>query len=143
MNRIQQRMTTHILTSTQIASEIASFHSPCLICGGLDFSLTHRGEWICVECDPARGLSGSVAARILLCETPSGSWEAVDRRKALMRLTERLALEEVDGTVFSHNGEDWAAWVAEDGSTCYQSLAYHNPGAVADRIRRKEVPKVW
>jgi len=138
MSRIQNIANNRpsLLTSSQIQALVGQEHVPCPSCGGIDWTVTHKGEWICVECDPARALSTKgIAIRLLLVER-DGRWVAADHRCETQRQRDSKLIQEAGGQVFAFNGDNWATWTTADGEVCYANLVFHDPRAIADLVAK-------
>lgn len=145
MNRILQHLSTPLLTYAQLQSLIGSPHDPCPTCNGLDFGITHKGEWICVDCDPGRALAPKgIALSVRLTQDPiTGETVAVDRDKLaeVDRATESLV--RAGALVDRIHGHLWAAWMAVDGSRRYIDVDHHGPDVCVAMIASRRPVTDW
>ena len=105
-----------LLTLLQLNALIGSPHSPCPDCKGCHFAITNRGESICRDCDPDRAeASRGIAKRIVVVLGADGRPVALDHQKEQRRLELAREAYNKGGVVFEYAGQDWVAWVREDG----------------------------
>lgn len=144
-NRILQRVATPLLTSDQIRSLIGSEHSPCVVCGGCEFCVTHRGQWLCVDCDPSILTAPSgIALHLHLFHTGDGDRQVAlpsEEFATLLRMRsvaqDRLGGLEAVGSVL------WAFWRSTEGIVCYARLDLHDPQRLLAQIEAGETLPTW
>lgn len=149
-----------LLTYSQIQDLIGQPHRPCDHCGGLEFSITHRGDWICCNCDPGRAFSSGIAVIVFLVEDASGTWISAKRETVLQanRIREAGGVietigesSETDSGPFETpseipktiKGHQWAAWKTSAGLTCYADVDHFGEDHVIQAITTGREPTPW
>jgi len=144
MTRILQPTQTTLLTYSQIQALVGQPHDPCPHCTSHEFAVTHRGDWICCDCDPGRAFaSKGIAIHLLLVDGGDGQLVAANRDEVIRAAKLRSRIQEAGGIVEIVDGEAWAAWVATDGSACYSNADHFGDGRVVGLITNGRVPEVW
>ena len=103
----------------------------------MEFSVSQRGEWICVGCDPGRALAPTGIARRLLLVDRGGRFVTADYNDEMTRQRDTEDVVRCGGVVEDFNGDLWVGWKVDDGHVWYANLGYHNAEFVAQRIAQK------
>jgi len=143
MNRILQRTSTPLLTSAQLQALIGQPHETCPVCGSIEWAVTHRGEWLCCDCDPTAFTAKGIA--ILLRLVDAGDDRLVTRRLEDCQKEDRLRedITRAGGLFEIVNGVPWVGWRSADGHTCYCDLVNHDPDRIVALIASGRALPGW
>jgi hypothetical protein len=143
-NRILQHASTPLLTYTQLQSLIGSPHDPCPTCNGIDFGVTHKGEWICVDCDPGLALAPKgIALSVRLTRNAAGQIVAADREQLVKDSATTQALQQAGASVITVDGQQWAAWVDDSGDRRFANIDYHGLDRCLQMASSKRPAQGW
>ena len=143
-NRILQHLSTPLLTYAQLQSLIGSPHDPCPTCNGIDFGVTHKGEWICVDCDPGRALAPKgIALSVRLTRNAAGQIVAANREQLVKDTATTQAIQQAGASVIAVDGHQWAAWIDSYGFHRFANLDYYGFERCLQKASSKRPAGEW